>query len=475
MLGGISASPLYVALDAVPGFAPRGSKSSAAGRVALSGIYGGGKTPSAGVYRVRSYASATVVQDWRPLDGFAWGGGTWSGSASLPVGGPYTLDAGYVDTDGAAWTTTSADVSCGALVAYYGQSNSAGRITGVPGGYAGAATANRANAIPRGVWATGAATSLTYPASYELAKRLSPLLGVPVGVGVAGVAGAGIVFLSPGGGWESSAGGFAAEAPAWGASVECVVWDQGEADADGAFAPSGYAETFLTSTLPGLRAVTKNPSLPVLIDPIGRLAGATAPNLTIGATQNDAQREVLRQQYLLCVAGDPYVFFGASHLGLLHSDGYHYAAAAYVDECRRDAWSVAKYAYGVATHDGRGPVVTGASRSGAVVTLAVDLNGAVALTGPTTLATGTVATQPAGALYGYQVSADNFATLLTISSIAASGGTLVLTLSADPGAPVRVRSMYGWSFDDTVLFYGTYSDTDPIPVWPVMTPLLTGS
>ena len=89
----------------------------------------------------------------------------------------------------------------------------------------------------------------------------------------------------------------------------------------------------------------------------------------------------------------------------------------------------------------------------AVITLPVDLNGAASLAG-----TG---------LTNYQVSTDDFATTKTISSVAVSGSNIVLTLSADPGAPVKVRSFYGMTYSSPVRAIGTYADATTIPVEPL--------
>lgn len=479
----ISASPLYVSLGEVSNFVPRGGKNSTRGSLPLSGTYAV-KTPVTGVYRVREYLDDAVAQGWRAMTAFVADGGEWSGQATIPVGGPYTLDVGYIDAAGEWWVTTSRDVSCGALICIYGQSNSvsrAGNITVPVDARDRFAIADTVAAPAAGRWLS-AALNAEMPLSPTrptlLAKNLAALIGVPVATVVAGYPATGIGALSPGGdtwdresGGSPGIGGFGWLSDTFGLTgIEAVVWDQGENDADSGLPPTGYADTFLEVLLPGLRTATGNPTLPVLIDPIGRYAGVDPP-----ANFVDSNRELLRQHYLMCLAGDPHVHFGASHLGLEHGDEYHYIDVAYAEICRRDAWSIAKYVYGADTHDGMGPQATGASRSGAAITLSLDLGGAAGLSGPTYFDTGTVPDQPAGAMYGYQVSDDDFATLLEITDVARSGDTIVITLSADPGGPVKVRSMYGWSYDDTTLFYGEYDDTDPIPVRPIMTPLETPS
>lgn len=57
--------------------------------------------------------------------------------------------------------------------------------------------------------------------------------------------------------------------------------------------------------------------------------------------------------------------------------------------------------------------------------------------------------------------------LLTSSSAAVSGGNIALTLSADPGAAVKVRSFYGMDWTSPVRAIGTYADGTTIPVEPI--------
>jgi hypothetical protein len=143
----------------------------------------------------------------------------------------------------------------------------------------------------------------------------------------------------------------------------------------------------------------------------------------------------------------------------------------YPEMGRRAAYSVAKY-MGVNVADGRGAIVTSAARAGALVDLTLDLNGGSGITGPTNFATGNVPTPTLQGLLGFQVSKDDFATTLAISSVAIVSGKLRITLAADPGAAVKVRSHYGWSYDDTSLFYTGYADgRAPIPVAPITSPI----
>lgn len=92
-----------------------------------------------------------------------------------------------------------------------------------------------------------------------------------------------------------------------------------------------------------------------------------------------------------------------------------------------------------------GPQITSASRVGAVITLAVTHNGGTALK---VLRTGA---RPSG----FAVSADGFATLLSISDITFTAAAVVITLASDPGGAVAVRYQYGYVGNYTTGAYFT--------------------
>lgn len=252
-----------------------------------------------------------------------------------------------------------------------------------------------------------------------------------------------------------------------------VVWDQGEADADGATATADYVARFRDVLLPALRERGGNPDMPVFIAPPGNYPDPVLPNTSVTSqAQFDRQREFMRQVFQTIVDTVPGVFFASFKLGGVHADDdpYHYKNATY-DEVFgvRDGLTVAK-AIGASTYDGRGPLVTGAMRSGATITLAIDRNGADTVAGPVSYNTynGTRVAAPTNSFKGYEVSADNFATNLPINGIAISDGNLVITLASAPSGPVKVRSFAGASYDDTSLFVGRYDGGLTIPVAPII-------
>ena len=474
----IGATPLYVTVNDHPNFFARdGAASSGVSARPMTGTYAT-KTPTRLVYRLRTYGTATVVQDWREMGTPVFGSGVWSGTISAPTGGPYIADVGFIDTDGKYHFVPSKPFCVGALYAYDGQSNGLGRNTGavVTKGdqvFARLATGDQLSAP---AWTVASNFNIAgTSAAYAGAKTLSAKLGIPVCFAATGVAGTALEALIPTGGNWSRVTDFIANF----GKPEGVIWDQGEGNADNTgLILSTYAALFLSDLAPGWRTATGNPNLPFLLVHPGRYASSAAPNAGNAVTIDDRRRQLV-DQFLAIDAADALINLGPAHLGQVHSDAYHYTGAAYAIACTRDGYSAAKHFGGVNTPDGRGPKVTSAALNGGrdVITLTLNLDGATTLTDIVNIATGTVPTPTlAGGLYGYQVSIDDFASLRTISSIVRSGANqLVITLSAAaPAGTVKVRSMYGWTYDDTNLFYGTgYADgRADLPVDPIRTPLV---
>jgi len=124
----------------------------------------------------------------------------------------------------------------------------------------------------------------------------------------------------------------------------------------------------------------------------------------------------------------------------------HKPPPTYIIEAARMAQCVAK-AYGASAYDGNGPILTNGSRSGAVLTLPVTQNGGSSLR---VLTSGAMPS-------GFTCSTDPaFGSSLTINDVQISGNNVVITLSADPGATVYTRYMWGqpgpWLNNDYMTF-----------------------
>lgn len=484
VLNDIVVKPIDISIDFIDGFVGRDSLTATGGTATMElALYGA--TPTRFVGRVFDWVTGALVQDWTDLGDSSEvaPSGSVRKTIFLPTGGPYSVEAGYVGADGKTHVARSRRVLSGRRILVSGQSNAANRAGGLAGNVAflpQAATAVETGnmGVPGYVPVDGGIASTREWAQLErsyvpsatigIANTVAAILGQPVGVQTLAKGSTGIDYLTNGQGWTDIQAGLA-----YGKGiVEALVWDQGENDADGAGTPNTYAN-LLAAFLAKIRTATGNQQLPMFIAGVGRFASANAPYGTFA--QNDANREVLRQQQL--AATGPRVMLSSFKLGAVHSDAYHYTSNAYVEICRRDGLTVAAYLSGAGS-GGQGPKPTSfALASGRIgFTIDVDLDGASGLTDLVQVNTGAVpAPSLAGGLYGYQISADNFATLLPIATLSVdrSGPSPRLTgtlASAAPAGTLKVRSFYGSSYDDTQLFYGT-RDGGNIPIRPIITPL----
>ena len=403
-------------------------------------------------YRVINPATSATVLDWSPVSSPSISSGAWSASVFVPMCDTTVNPNVRVqvraanDVDARA---TSGITCVGIGVGSYGQSNSQFRGQGSATPYA-VSNAYTWSQNAESKWRVGSPAT---ERSALWASQIAVATGIPCGVFVFGVGAQTLADLT-----ASGAGYYDEFIAACVASnsygfVAAWLWTQGEAEAAAyaAFSASSYRAMFDTL----LSQLRDGPSASALatvgVCVIGPYRGAHGVSAEFGDANWSAVRE--------CLAGlsDKTGVYTSTNLNdLAMIDNWHYTADAYVESGRRAGLSMKK-AMGYGGYDGRGPLITGATRSGAVITLPVDLNGAVSLAG-----TG---------LTNYQVSTDDFATFKTISSAAVSGSNIVLTLSADPGAPVKVRSFYGMDYGTPTRAIGTYADGTTIPVEPLFAPI----
>lgn len=404
-------------------------------------------------YRVLDDATNAVAQDWARVSGAEIDAGVWSGDVFVPMCSTavpkvriQVRAANDIDARGLSNAT-----AVGIAVGSYGQSNSAYR------GQAAATSHTVANAYTwsqdaSSVWQGGGATTLTR--SQLWATQIAAASGIPCGVFVFGVGAENIVNLTArGAGFFDNLEAAAASANAAG-FIQAWLWTQGEAEAaaTAVFDLTAYRSTFST-LLTQLREDLSEGTAPVGICVIGRNAGTHIS----GATFGDANWSLVRRG-LFGLTDMPGVFVATNLVDAAMVDSLHYTADAYVENGRRAGLSMAA-ALGYTSISGRGPIIAGATRSGATITLSVDLNGAASISG-----TG---------LTHYDVSTDDFATTLPLTSAEVSGGDIVLTLDADPGAPVAVRSFYGMTYDTPVFALGDYGVAPAIPVEPLFVPVVS--
>ena len=405
-------------------------------------------------YRVVHATSGAVVQDWARITGASIAAGAWSGSVFVPMCSSAVPKVRVQvraanDVDARALSNATA---VGIAVGVYGQSNAAFMGQGGATSHA-VADAYTWSSDASSVWQGGA--TITTTRAQLMATQVAAALGVPCGVFVFGIGGASLAQLATDGAGhfdEMEAACSAANAYGY---IAAWLWVQGEAEASaaGALDEHAYRSTFspMLSQLRGAPSV--GDTAPVGVCVIGRTTGGHISGDAFG----DANWSAVRAG-LFGLADLPAVVVSSNLVDLAMADTLHYTASSYVEAGRRAGLSLAK-ALGGAGYDGRGPIITGATRAAAVITLAVDLNGAASISG-----TG---------LTHYQVSTDDFATILPLASAAVSGGSIVLTLAADPGAPVKVRSFYGMTYAAPVFALGDYGTAPDIPVEPLFVPIVS--
>lgn len=302
--------------------------------------------------------------------------------------------------------------------------------------------------------------------SYPLADYLADLFNLPVSVEALSIGGTSADRLGPGGlDWSN----IQTQHAAVGGAYDLLYLSHGEAD----FAVSGYdwLTQWATINLPAYRdpAMSGQPSgtvIPLLYTITGRFTG-------VNEFYTDALAHSLRVRQYTLEGSVSDCYLAHSYTGVLMSDDFHYSQAlgnGYNEVARRLRLTYDKV-FNSGAYNGHGPVATSVSRSGAVLTVSFDLNGAASLTARN----GTDQTLSASttALTSWQVSANDFASNLTISSAVITGNTVVLTLSADPGAAVKVRNHYGLNPDISSWATGLYGDGSFIGMLPLVNPLVS--
>jgi hypothetical protein len=424
-------------------------------------------------YRVLNSDTQAVIADWQRMSGATISGGAWSSTVLVPMSDTTTNPRCVLqvraanDTD--VYDTTTA-FAVGLSYLFWGQSNSAFRDASgatVPAGGNSNAYAF-AERIGGYVWHRDVVAGTTHDGMYGMGHAFATATGIPAGMLITGIGSQTIDNLVPSGtvtfadsenpgqvltGWQilqrsitrSNVGGLLAG----------MCWTQGE------------AEAFQTARMVTANYKSKYAELKAGIAPY-MVAGAPITLALIGkytSTPTDipafnADSDDLRRTLFELARDVPGTYMAHSFVDLPHAagDSFHYTPDSYYQANRRAGLTFAKLKGSIA-YDGQGPIVTGVTRSGATITLTVNLNGATSFAG-----TG---------LGGYDVSTDDFTTLKTVSSAAVSGSTIVLTLSADPGAAVKVRSFAGYDFGTPTMAIGTYADGTTIATMPISLPLVS--
>jgi hypothetical protein len=392
--------------------------------------YSGG-APSGVEAQIVDFSAGTTVVDWTVLTNFSASVGAASGQISVPQGGWYKLKIRSID-DRATVITGTLKFGVGMIICFCGQSNMF---------YFNTSYSTLPNCGPRSIeYVSGAyrrigqyndayAASLLYGSGYPSYSRDNgnlqgdgltlfvndmvaglniPVLAIPVVN-----SGMPISTWMPASStkWQELAAAIAAV----GGDAEMFLWWQGESDAVSA------SQSYMNSSWDTLRAQ------------FYAMTGRTAANSLFGIVslgqgqyQNSTEGQfgAMRQwQILYGTAGTQGVFYLGAAQDQDLRDAVHLSFAGLNAVGRRFA-KAALYKYGLVANPSTGPYVTGATRSGSVVTVTL------AHTGGTALVDGGGGTGTA--LTGFEFK-DAGGNVLTISSTAiASPTTLQFTVSGVP-------------------------------------------
>lgn len=424
-----------------------------------------------------------VWKDWAWVDtpeinndGVLTGGvyvGTWSATIRVPCGlagqRPYVMQVRTSDDTFAVAVSSYFAVTYTVLLA--GQSNfkllgtNAGYVNDHPGGFS-YSPADPPSTTDAGMkTVTGWYNSQAELSSGDLNEGglsllLSVALDLPVHVINLAISATGALNVGPSG---ANASYLTTHLAYGGGAFDAILVSQGENEFIGTGEANLWKSRWRDINIPGFRAMSGQPGgtvIPAFFMITGRYndtPGDPAAYNAAATIVRRAQREIVSE-----VSG---AYQLGHHVGVAQAagDSWHYevlGANGYREIMRRAGLTVSKILANTGW-SGVGPFATGASRSGAVITVAVDLNGADSLSG-TALTSWEVAT-----------SADFSTGVQTISSAEVSGGNVVLTLAADPEAPVYVRNHAGYNPNVSSWVIGTYSDASTIPMLPVTVPLLS--
>lgn len=466
----------------------------------VAGTYdtSGSVVPSAFQYRLR--VGAVVHYDWQDALSAAVAGGTLSVGCRLPCGGGYTIDV-RAKNDTSTINSASAP-AVGMVGVIYGQSNAGNSIQPAsPTALVTPYVSSKAWYYQRFLTISGStfpdgwsntnqspAPVLTRTISDAIDLGLSPT-GVdrgkmPVGLCGGGIGSQPIASLrkdSPTTTWADNfdnnnlktaytlLGINIAAAKATG-KIAFIIYDQGEAEGDITVTTDF---TTYSSDLVNMFANIRNDyaggaQVYAMMTVTGRHAGSTT-----GA--QDVNYNTVRMIEAATTSGVNNMKIGQHNIGAFMADDFHYIggtgnSVGAVTKHLRNARSFLKKIWGANLGwDGQGPTAGTPSRSSAVITVPVTSNGASSLSAISGL-DGTTAAD-ATALTSWQVSADNFATILPLSSAQLVSTNVVLTLASNPGGAVKVRNYYGRNPDTSSWVTGTYSDGSTIAMAPVIAPL----
>lgn len=378
-----------------------------AANVAVSGTYPG--VVSALEYRVENYDTGATVRDWTTLV-TAPTGNSYNQLVSLPVGGWYRVKVRSTDAP-ATVVQTEGKFAVGAVLLVDGQSNAQRLVNGSGG------TPNSLTAQHNGT-AWGAPSGIGMVA---LANAVQGLLNVPVALVNTAVGSTDIAQHTPTGAlWP----GKVIRIDSAGGDIEAALWSQGESDAaNGATGGLGDFSNSYSASLQAyangllLKTGRTSANFKVLVAVTGRKTDAnSAYNLAYQYVRDGQEKAALALPSLIKIS------HYCIDLPIEAGDTLHYSyAAGYPEHARRWARSYA-YHLSASSYDARGPFATSVERTGNVIDVTLNLNGA------TTLADRGVET-------GWKAYTEDLVTEVSISSIEVgvpAANKIRVTLASNP-------------------------------------------
>lgn len=431
------------------------TKGTTAKTISLAGTYTGDDPASISIQLINANSNANIGSPIA-LGSATISGGNWGGSASIPQGGWYNFKAISLSSVPATIATssqTSNKWGVGILIATLGQSNMSNMydVSSSP------PTMNATTREYNGTWG-----NIVGNGAIRLADAIQTVLGLPVGLLRYAVSGSGVEYNDSFGIWDSLTAGqpypvFASGLTAAGGDCEFILWHQGEADTKGATSRTDY-KAGLDNIYSRIRTATGRSTSQL------KFGCAITGSFSVSPSTDDSVNDI-RHAQLEWIAATSGVFFAGSSVDMIRPGGdlAHWTAPYYERMGRRYAQAVLNQ-LSLVSYGADGLVVASASRLNTSVDVYLNItqNGGSALKELDGSTDG-------GSLTGFQISDDDFATTLTISTTAFSSEKVKLTLSTIPTNPVKVRYQYGQSpnitnptFDNT----SPSSDSLGLPIQP---------
>jgi hypothetical protein len=398
----------------------------------VAGDYVGTNEPTAIECRVEEYVSNATVKDWAVLDANP-SIGTYSGTVDVPKGQYYRILTRYANNHSVV--AESARIGFGHLFLGDGQSNMLGLLQG------GDAVASDNVAIFDGAdW--------NKPTSAHIVHTLNAISeanGCVVGFCSTAVSSSAISqHLSGGSNYDARV----AMLTAIGGKASGMIWDQGEGDSSSLtyFDDLGTLDADILA-----RSGQASNTLPLFIVQLGRNDGVTG---------NDAGWQRIRAAQTQYANANPNAHICSQKLDLPMADGLHFTPTGYKSTALRIADSINKVLLGTGD-SGRGIIPTSAKIVGQTVEIPHDLNGNTGIT------------LPVNAKDGYEVSEDDFSTLVGITSISTTDNKIILALDKAV-TEVKVRSQQGQDPDHAKFPVGNKRyDGQTVMVEPIVISLIS--